>query len=64
VVLLQNVRPDRALTVGANVAAGSSKLGRVTDIRRFERQALARHAADGGNNVSIQVYTSATLSLT
>jgi len=64
VVLLQNVRPDRALTVGANVAAGSSKLGRVADIRRFERQALARHAPDGGNNVSIQVYASATLSLT
>jgi hypothetical protein len=64
VVLLQNVRPDRALEVGANVAAGSSKLGRVTDISRFEQQALARHAADRGNNVSIQVYTSATLSLT
>lgn len=64
VVLLENVRPDRALTVGASVAAGSSKLGRVTDISRFERQALARHAADRGNNVAIQVYTSATLSLT
>jgi hypothetical protein len=61
VVLLENVRPDRALTVGANVAAGSSKLGRVADIRRFERQALADYAADGGNNVSIQVYPSATL---
>jgi hypothetical protein len=62
VVQLENVRPDRSLTVGANVAAGSSKLGRVADIRRYERQALARHAADGGNNVAIQVYTSATLS--
>jgi hypothetical protein len=64
VVLLQNVRPDRALEVGANVAAGSSKLGRVTDISRLEQQALSRHAADGGNNVAIEVYTSATLSLT
>lgn len=61
VVLIQNVRPDRALTVGANVAVGSSKLGRVTDIRRSEQQALAEFAADGGNNVSIQVYPSATL---
>ena len=61
VVALQNIRPDRALTVGANVAAGSTKLGRVVDIRRFERQALARFAPDGGNNVSIQVYPSATL---
>jgi hypothetical protein len=58
---LQNVRPDQALTVGANVAAGSSKLGRVANISRFEEQALARYAADEGNNVSIQVYPSATL---
>jgi hypothetical protein len=64
VVHLQNVRPDRALTVGANVAAGSSKLGRVADIRRFEQQSLARYAADGGNNVSIQVYPSANLGVT
>jgi hypothetical protein len=61
VVAIQNVRPDRELTVGANVAAGASKLGRVADIRRFEKQALARFAADGGNNVSIQVYPSASL---
>jgi hypothetical protein len=63
VVSIENVRPDRALTVGANVAAGSSKLGRVVDIRRFEEQALARFATDGGNNVSIQVHPSATLGI-
>ena len=61
VVSIQNVRPDPALTVGANVAAGSSKLGTVTDISRYERQALGRYAADGGNNVAIQVYPSASL---
>jgi hypothetical protein len=61
VVQIENVRPDQALTVGANVAAGSSKLGRVANIARFERQALARYAADRGNNVSIQVYPSASL---
>ena len=61
VLAIQNVRTDRALTVGANVAAGSSKLGRVVDISRFEKQTLARFAADGGNNVSIQVYPSASL---
>jgi hypothetical protein len=61
VVALQNVRPDEALTVGANVAAGSSKLGRVVDISRFEKQALARVAPDRGNNVAIQVFPSATL---
>ena len=61
VVSIQNVRPDPALTVGANVAAGLSKLGTVTNISRYERQALERYAADGGNNVAIQVYPSATL---
>ena len=61
VVTIENVRPDQALTVGANVAAGSSKLGRVIDIRRHEKQALAKFAPDGGNNVSIEVYPSASL---
>jgi hypothetical protein len=61
VVTVENVRPDQALTVGANVASGSSKLGRVIDIRRHEKQALARFAPDGGNNVSIEVYPSASL---
>lgn len=61
VVYLQNVRPDPALTVGANVAAGSSKLGTVVDISSIERQSLAGYAGDAGNNVSIQVYPSATL---
>ena len=59
VVSIQNVRPDPVLTVGANVAAGSSKLGTVTDISRFEQQALERYATDGGNNVAIQVFPSA-----
>ena len=61
VVSIQNVRPDPALSVGANVAAGSSKLGAVTNISRYERQALERYAAEGGNNVAIQVFPSATL---
>ncbi len=61
VVELQHVDPDPALTVGANVAAGSSKLGTVVDISRIEKQALARYASDAGNNVAIQVYPSATL---
>jgi len=61
VVSIQNVRPDPVLSVGANVAAGSSKLGTVTNISRHERQALGRYAAEGGNNVALQVYPSATL---
>lgn len=61
VVYMQNVRPDPALTVGANVAAGSSKLGTVVDISAVERQSLAQFSGDRGNNVSIEVYPSATL---
>jgi hypothetical protein len=61
VVAIANVRPDPSLTVGANVAAGSSKLGTVTDISRYERQALERYASDGGNNVSLEVHPSASL---
>ena len=61
VLSIQNVRPDPALSVGANVAAGSSKLGTVTNISRYERQALGKYAAEGGNNVALQVYPSATL---
>jgi hypothetical protein len=63
VVSIQNIERDPALTVGANVAAGSSKLGTVTDISRHEKQALARYAPEGGNNVSIEVFPSAALGL-
>jgi hypothetical protein len=61
VVSLQNVEPDPALTVGSNVAAGSSRLGSVVDVAAVERQALARFAPDRGNNVAIEVFPSATL---
>lgn len=61
VVTIQNVGRDPALTVGANVAAGSSRLGTVADVSRWEEQALAEYAPDGGNNVSVLVFPSATL---
>jgi len=61
VVYLQNISTDPALTVGANVATGSSKLGTVVDISAVERQSLARFSGDSGNNVSLEVYPSATL---
>ena len=63
VVSIANVRPDRTLTVGANVVAGSSKLGRVVDIAAHQKQALADYAPDRGNNVSIQVQPSAGLAV-
>jgi hypothetical protein len=61
VVELAHVDPDPALSVGANVAAGSSKLGTVVDVTRVEEQALARYSGDRGSNVAIRVYPSATL---
>lgn len=56
IVSLTHVRPDRSLTVGAPVQAGSSKLGTVVDIASVERQALGAHTNDGGNNVAIEVH--------
>jgi hypothetical protein len=61
VVELRHVDPDPALSVGANLAAGSSKLGTVVDVSRVERQSLARYSGDNGSNVAIEVYPSATL---
>lgn len=61
VVALQHIDTDPALSVGQNVAAGSSKLGTVVDITKLEQQALARYSGDSGANVAIQVYPSATL---
>jgi hypothetical protein len=61
VVEIQHVEQDPALSVGENIAAGSSKLGTVVDITKAERQSLARYSGDSGSNVAIQVYPSATL---
>ena len=40
VVALQHIDTDPALSVGQNVAAGSSKLGTVVDITKLEQQSL------------------------
>jgi hypothetical protein len=58
-VSLIHVRPDRALTVGSSVRAGTSRLGTVVDVAAVERQALAEHARDDGNNVAVAVYPAA-----
>jgi hypothetical protein len=57
-VSVMNVRPDPSIVVGTPVLAASSKLGTAADVAAVERQALAAHAPDGGNNVSISVYPS------
>ena len=57
-VSVMHVRPDPAITVGTPVLAASSKLGTAANVAAVETQALAAHAPDGGNNVSIAVYPS------
>jgi len=57
-VSVENVRPDPAIVVGTPVLAATSKLGTAVDIASVEKQALAAHAPEAGNNVSIAVYPS------
>lgn len=56
IVTLTHVEPDPALVVGSAVLAGSSKLGAVAEIAQVERQALARHTNDHGDNVAVEVH--------
>jgi hypothetical protein len=58
-VSLTHLRPDPALTVGSSVLASTSRLGTVVDVAPYERQALAEHAREHGNNVSVAVYPAA-----
>jgi hypothetical protein len=55
VVSIRHLRVDPALTVGATLAAGTSKIGILIDLSQVERQALARYTQDAGNHVSISV---------
>jgi hypothetical protein len=55
-VSLTHLRPDRSLAVGSALRKASSKIGTVVDVAAVERQGLAKHARDGGNNVAIAVY--------
>ena len=57
-VSVMNVRPDPSIAVGTPVLAASSKLGTAVNVASVEKQALAAHASDGGNNVSVAVYPS------
>jgi hypothetical protein len=59
IVTLSHVKPDPSLAVGSPVVASSSKLGAVVDVAVVERQALAKHARDRGNNVAIDVHPAA-----
>jgi hypothetical protein len=55
-VSLTHLRPDRSLAVGSALHRASSKIGSVVDVAAVERQGLAAHARDRGNNVAIAVY--------
>lgn len=59
-VSLTHLRPDPALAVGSSVLAGTSKLGSLVDIASIERQALASHTNDAGDNVAIEVHPAPT----
>jgi hypothetical protein len=61
VVSVSHLRADPSLAVGASVTAAGSKLGRVMDFSRAERQALARYTNDAGNHVLVEVHAAATL---
>ena len=63
VVSLTQLAPDPALTVGSTVAASNTKVGRVIDLSRVEKQALARFTQDAGNHVALEVRPAATISL-
>jgi len=63
IVSVTRLRPDAAVTVGASVAAGSTRLGVVLELSQLERQALARYTQDAGNHVTLQVSPAAAFSL-
>jgi hypothetical protein len=63
VVVLTQLRPDPALTVGSTLTASTSKVGKVVDVSGVEKQALARYTQDAGNHVTIQVFQAAPPSL-
>jgi hypothetical protein len=60
VLSLTHLEPDPALAVGSSVVVGASKLGTVVDIAKVERQALASHTNDTGDNVAIEVHSAPT----
>jgi hypothetical protein len=60
-VMLTNLRPDPALTVGSTVSSGRTKIGRVIDLSSVEQAALARYTHDKGQHVHIEVHAASEL---
>lgn len=63
VVSVSRLEADPALTVGSSVVAAANRLGRVVDLAKVERMALAEHTQDAGNHVTVEVRPAATLTL-
>jgi hypothetical protein len=63
VLVLTRLKADPALTVGAAIVAGSTKIGTVLDLSRIERQALARYTNDAGNHVTLEQHPAATFAV-
>jgi hypothetical protein len=63
VVSVANIAADPSLTVGSAVTAGSSKIGELIDLSKFETQALARYTNDAGNHVLVEVHPAASLAI-
>ncbi len=61
VVALTNLRPDPALTVGSNVSAGRTKVGRLIDLSSVEQAGLARYTHDNGQHVHLEVHAASSL---
>lgn len=59
IVAVSHVKVDPSIAVGARVMPASSRLGTVANVAAVERQSLAEHTADDGNNVAIAAYASA-----
>jgi hypothetical protein len=52
----------QCVSVGAAIAAGTTKLGALLDLSHVEEQALARYTQDEGNHVELEVHDAASLS--
>jgi hypothetical protein len=63
VVSVQNIVPDRALSVGSTVSASRTPIGTLVDLSDAEAAALAVFAQDSGQHVHIEVRPAVNLTL-
>jgi len=61
VVDITDVSADPSLTVGSNVTAARTKIGRLIDLSAVETAGLARYTQDKGQHVHLEVHPAASL---